>query len=151
MVQRILTAVAGLPTTGSIDTPIGTLEISNGYPTEVTTKKLFDEMDFQRAVQAYLWALPMVGSAQWQNEQRDKFGAGDLDYIIDDSPLKQGLFSPGRFVPVIDSSVLNDPQRRPDYLVILAWNFADPIIRKQEAYRQAGGKFIVPIPELRTV
>jgi hypothetical protein len=81
MVQRILTAVAGLPTTGSIDTPIGKLEISNGYPTEVTTKKLFDEMDFQRAVQAYLWALPMIGSAQWQNEQHDKFGAGDLDYV----------------------------------------------------------------------
>ena len=62
MVERILTAAAGLPTTGSIDTPIGTLEISNGYPTEVTTRKLFDEMDFQRAVQAYLWALPMIGS-----------------------------------------------------------------------------------------
>ena len=81
MVEIILTAVAGLPTTGSIDTPIGTLEISNGYPTEVTTRKLFDEMDFQRAVQAYLWALPMIGSAQWQNEQHDKFGAGDLDYV----------------------------------------------------------------------
>ena len=38
-------------------------------------------MDFQRAVQAYLWALPMIGSAQWQNEQHDKFGAGDLDYV----------------------------------------------------------------------
>ena len=44
MVEEFLTAVAGLPTTGSIDTPIGTLEISNGYPTEVTTRKLFDEM-----------------------------------------------------------------------------------------------------------
>jgi hypothetical protein len=79
-----LTALAcaeGIPTSGILDTPIGKLEVSNGYPTKVTTKKLFDEMDFQRAVQAYLWALPMVGSAQWQNEQRDKFGAGDLDYV----------------------------------------------------------------------
>jgi hypothetical protein len=71
----------GIPTTGTLDTPIGRLEVSNGYPTEATTKKLFDEMDFQRAVQAYLWALPMIGSAQWQNEQHDKFGAGDLDYV----------------------------------------------------------------------
>ena len=70
-----------LPTTGSIDTPIGKLDIKNGYPTEATITKLFDEMDFQRAVQAYLWALPMIGSAQWQNEQHDKFGAGDLDYV----------------------------------------------------------------------
>jgi SAM-dependent methyltransferase len=77
--------------------------------------------------------------------------AKDLDYIIDDSPLKQGLYSPGRFVPVIDSSVLNDAARRPDYLVILAWNFAQPIIKKHQPYRQAGGKFIVPIPQLQMV
>jgi len=81
MLERIQTAADGLPTTGSIETPIGKLEISNGYPTEATTEMLFDEMDFQRAVQAYLWALPMIGSAQWQNEQHDKFGAGDLDYV----------------------------------------------------------------------
>jgi SAM-dependent methyltransferase len=77
--------------------------------------------------------------------------AKHLDYIIDDSPLKQGLFSPGVFVPVIDSSVLKDAARRPDYLVILAWNFAQPIIKKQQAYQQAGGKFIVPIPQLQIV
>ena len=77
--------------------------------------------------------------------------AKDLDFIIDDSPLKQNLYSPGRFVPVIDSSVLNDAARRPDYLVILAWNFAQPIIKKQQAYRDAGGKFIVPIPKLEIV
>ncbi len=77
--------------------------------------------------------------------------AKDLDFIIDDSPLKQGLFSPGRFVPVVDSSVLSDAARRPDYLVILAWNFAQPIIKKHEPYRRAGGKFIVPIPHLETV
>ena len=67
-----LTALAyaqGVPTNGMLDTPIGKLEVNNGYPTEATTKKLFDEMDFQRAVQAYIWALPMIGSAQWQNEQ----------------------------------------------------------------------------------
>jgi SAM-dependent methyltransferase len=77
--------------------------------------------------------------------------AQDLDYIIDDSPLKQGLYSPGRFVPVVDSSVLNDASRRPGYLVILAWNFAQPIIKKHQPYQQAGGKFIVPIPQLQIV
>jgi hypothetical protein len=54
-------------------------------------------------------------------------------------------------VPVIDSSVLKDAMRRPDYLVILAWNFAQPIIQKHQPYRQAGGKFIVPIPQLQMV
>jgi SAM-dependent methyltransferase len=77
--------------------------------------------------------------------------AKDLDFIIDDSPLKQGLHSPGVFVPVVDSSVLTDAARRPDYLVILAWNFAQPIIKKHGPYRAAGGKFIVPIPQVQMV
>jgi hypothetical protein len=90
----------GIPTTGTLDTPIGRLEVSNGYPTEATTKKLFDEMDFQRAVQAYLWALPMIGAAQWQNEQHDKFGAGDLDYVdYLDFKDKLGLFTANATTP----------------------------------------------------
>jgi hypothetical protein len=42
------------------DTRIGKLNFENGYPTEETARKLFDEMDYQRAVQAYLWAYPAV-------------------------------------------------------------------------------------------
>jgi len=46
-----------------------------------SSAKLFDEMDFQRAVQAYLWALPYVSLGQFQSEQRDNFGAQNLDYV----------------------------------------------------------------------
>jgi hypothetical protein len=70
-----------LPTTGTLETRLGKLEVRNGYPTDATVAKLFEEMDFQRAVQAYLWALPYVSMAQWQTEQRDKFGAQNLDYV----------------------------------------------------------------------
>lgn len=70
-----------LPTTGSIDSRLGKLELENGYPTEATAKRMFDEIDFQRGCQAYLWALPMMGMVQWQAEQRDKFGAGNLDFV----------------------------------------------------------------------
>src|SRR5271167_1499735 len=88
-------AAEGLPTTGSIETRIGKLDVTNGYPTAATVSKLFDAMDFQRAVQAYLWALPMIGSAQWQNEQHDKFGAGDLEYVdYLDFKDKLGLLPP---------------------------------------------------------
>jgi hypothetical protein len=55
--------------------------MKNGYPTDATVANLFDEMDFQRAVQAYLWALPYVSMGQLQSEQRDKFGAQDLDFV----------------------------------------------------------------------
>lgn len=74
------------------------------------------------------------------------FGIGPdvIDFIVDDSPLKQGLFSPGMHIPVLPSQAIYD--RKPDYVVILAWNFAAPIMDKNAAYRQGGGHFIVPLP-----
>jgi hypothetical protein len=70
-----------LPTTGTISTSIGKLSIKNGYPTENTSRKIYDEIDSQRAAQAYLWALPLMGMVQWQSEQKNKFGASNLDYV----------------------------------------------------------------------
>lgn len=78
-----------------------------------------------------------------------QFGLGPatLDYIVDDSPLKQGLLTPGRHVPVVTSDAMYaDP---PDYLLILAWNFAEPIIEKHARFGAEGGHFIVPLPNLR--
>jgi len=78
------------------------------------------------------------------------FGLGPelLEAVIDDSPWKQGLFTPGHHLPVVPAGRLYDPKERPDYCLILAWNFADPIIKKHAAYAQAGGRFIIPLPEL---
>jgi SAM-dependent methyltransferase len=70
-----------------------------------------------------------------------------LDFIVDDSPLKQGLYSPGHHIPVLPPAALY--QRNPDYLLILAWNFADAIMAKHHAFQQNGGRFIVPVPEIR--
>ena len=77
------------------------------------------------------------------------FGLGPdtLEYIIDDSPLKQGFFSPGHHIPVVPSSHLYDGHR-PDHVLILAWNFADSIMKKHEAFARAGGTFIVPLPRV---
>lgn len=79
------------------------------------------------------------------------FGIGPdlIDFIVDDSPLKQGLYSPGMHIPVLSSAAI--VERKPDYMVVLAWNFAKPIIDKNAAYRQAGGRFIVPIPKVEIV
>lgn len=78
------------------------------------------------------------------------FGLGPdlLDAVIDDSPWKQGLYTPGLHIPVVPAERLYDPANRPDCCLILAWNFAEPIIQKHQAFRQAGGRFIVPLPEL---
>ncbi len=75
-----------------------------------------------------------------------EIGPDLVDFVIDDSPLKQGLLTPGYHIPVVPASALYE--RKPDYVVILAWNFAEPIMKKHQAYRDAGGHFIVPIPKL---
>jgi SAM-dependent methyltransferase len=78
---------------------------------------------------------------------RFQLGREDIDFIVDDAPLKQGLFTPGKYVPVLPSSALYG--RRPDYVIILAWNFAEPIMRSHKRFSDEGGKFIVPIPQLK--
>lgn len=78
------------------------------------------------------------------------FELGDvLDYLVDDNPLKQGLFSPGQHIPVFAADRIYEQQ--PDFVLILAWNFADSIMQKHQLYRERGGKFILPMPEPRIV
>jgi hypothetical protein len=72
-----------------------------------------------------------------------------LPYTVDKSPLKVNLYTPGTHIPVLPVSTLLEKQ--PDYVLILAWNFADEIIRQQKEYRERGGQFIVPLPEPRVV
>ncbi len=72
-----------------------------------------------------------------------------LSYIVDDSPQKQGMFTPGKRIPVVASAVLRtDP---PDYLLIIAWNFTESIIKKNELFIKKGGRFIVPVPHPRII
>ena len=79
------------------------------------------------------------------------FGLGPevIDFIVDDSPMKQGMFTPGLHVPVLSPVVLDD--RRPDYLVILAWNFAEPIIANHRDFLNKGGRFILPLPKVELI
>lgn len=76
------------------------------------------------------------------------FGLGPdtVEFIVDDSPLKQGLYTPGLHVPVVGPDALYG--RKPDEVVVLAWNFAAPIMRKHRRYAHEGGTFVVPLPRL---
>ena len=72
-----------------------------------------------------------------------------LDFIVDDNPLKQGLFTPTTHIPVLSAEQLYE--QKPDYLLILAWNFAEPIMKAHERYGKEVGQFILPMPEPRIV
>ncbi|MSP56762.1 MAG: class I SAM-dependent methyltransferase [Myxococcales bacterium] len=72
-----------------------------------------------------------------------------LDFVVDRSTYKQGRYMPGVRLPVLPPEALLTS--RPDYVLLLTWNFATEILEQQGAYRAAGGKFIVPVPEPRVV
>jgi SAM-dependent methyltransferase len=72
-------------------------------------------------------------------------GQEQLDYIVDLNPMKQGKLYSGNHLPIRAPSVLAED--KPDYLLVLAWNFAEEIMQQQAAFREKGGRFIVPIPE----
>jgi SAM-dependent methyltransferase len=76
-------------------------------------------------------------------------GRRQLEYIVDRSSLKQGLFTPGSHIPVVEPERLLEDQ--PEYVLLLAWNFADEVMEQQAEYRARGGRFIVPVPEVRVV
>jgi hypothetical protein len=70
-----------------------------------------------------------------------------LDFVVDRSPHKQGRYLPGVRIPVRAPAALLDD--RPDYVLLLAWNFEDEIRAQQATYVERGGRFIVPIPQVR--
>lgn len=78
-----------------------------------------------------------------------RIGTELVEYAVDKSPLKQGMYTPGMHLPVYPPERLLEDQ--PDYVLIIAWNFADEIMRQQRLYEERGGRFILPIPEPKIV
>lgn len=72
-----------------------------------------------------------------------------LDFVVDRSPTKQGRLTPGSHLPILPVSALME--QRPRHALLLTWNFADEILSQQQAWRDAGGRFIVPLPQVRLV
>ena len=72
-----------------------------------------------------------------------------IEYVVDRNVHKQGMFMPGVKIPIRPPSDLVSD--RPDEVLVLAWNLADEIVQQQQSYLDAGGRFLIPIPELKVV
>ncbi|MBW2983760.1 class I SAM-dependent methyltransferase [Candidatus Woesearchaeota archaeon] len=73
----------------------------------------------------------------------------DINFIVDDTKDKQGKLYPGTRIPIVPCEWID--KEKPDYLLILAWNFAGEIIEKTKEYKENGGKYIIAIPKLKVI
>jgi len=72
--------------------------------------------------------------------------ADRIEWIADRSPLKQGRFTPGTRIPIVPAERIF--AEKPDYVLLLAWNFVDEIVAQLADYKKAGGRFIRPVPQV---
>jgi SAM-dependent methyltransferase len=91
------------------------------------------------------------GAAAKGSTLLNTFGIGreTLDFVADRSTHKQGRYMPGVRIPIVPPARLEEAM--PDYTLLLTWNFADEILAQQAEYRRRGGKFIIPIPDVKVV
>jgi hypothetical protein len=104
-----------------------------------------------RALKAEGKTIAAYGAPAKGNTLLNYCGIGPdlVSYTVDRSALKVGLYTPGMHLPVLPTTTLLEQQ--PDYVLILAWNLAEEIMRQQQAYHKLGGKFIIPLPQPRVV
>jgi methylation protein EvaC len=72
-----------------------------------------------------------------------------VEFVCDTTPTKQGRLTPGTHIPVRTPDAFADPY--PDYVLLFAWNHAEEIMAKEQAFRDAGGKWILYVPQVRVV
>lgn len=76
-------------------------------------------------------------------------GRETLDFVVDRSPVKQGRYMPGTHLPIHAPERLLEEM--PDHVLLLTWNFAEEILEQQSEYRRRGGRFIIPVPEVKVI
>jgi hypothetical protein len=126
------------------------LDFYRGFARQVTTLK--DEL---RGLLSRLkregHRIAAYGAAAKGSTLLNTFGIDTetVDFVVDRSPHKQGLFMPGVRIPIGPPTLL--AEKMPSHALLLTWNFADEILAQQAEYRSKGGKFIVPLPVVRVI
>ena len=129
---------------------VGRLEFYKGFAARVEALKTSLKATLA-SLKAQGKHIAAYGAAAKGSTLLNAFGidAATLDFVADRSTYKQGRYMPGVHVPIVPPAELLAKQ--PDACLLLTWNFADEILAQQQEYRRRGGKFIVPVPEVRTV
>jgi hypothetical protein len=129
---------------------VGTLDTYRGFASKVENLRsnllmLLSEIKTSRK------RIAVYGASAKGATLLNYFGIGRdlLDFVVDRSTVKQGYYTPGTHLRIYPPEKLLEEM--PDYVLLLTWNLADEILEQQWEYRRRGGRFIIPIPELRVV
>jgi len=97
------------------------------------------------------YSIVGYGAAAKGNILLNYFEIGDsiFDYLVDSTPYKQGLYTPGTHIAIFDENKIEIS--KPNYILILAWNFKEEIMNKNSSHRKRGGKFIITMPDLKII
>ena len=115
-----------------------------------SVEHLRDELvSLLRQLKAENKRIAVYGASAKGSTLLNYFGIGreTLDFVVDRSTVKQGRYTPGTRLKIYAPEKL--VEEMPDYTLLLTWNFAEEILAQQTQYRERGGRFIVPIPEVK--
>lgn len=143
---------ASVPEALNLEQSMGLMELSTyqDFARRIEERRQ-DFIERIRSFRARGLQLAGFGAAAKSTTLLHHFGVqkGDLQLIVDDSPWKQGLLSPGLHIPILSSAAIQE--KKPDVIVVLAWNFADEFVKSQAEFLRQGGRILIPLPQLKEV
>ena len=147
---RLVQAAVGDLIREEIDAGVGSLEYYSGF--SLSVRQVCDALQkFMSESQKAGKSVAAYGASAKGSTLLNCLGesARHVEFIVDRSTHKHGKLSPGLHLPILNTDELL--LRRPNFTILLAWNFAEEILRQQAEYLRQGGAFVLPLPEIKVL